>query len=86
MSMTALLAKADAEITKLRGELADRDRQIAAIWEKLDYFEHMAGEDAEIKAEMLAALKFARTIIGHPDDSGSKLIADVIARAEKATP
>lgn len=32
--------------------------------------------------DMLAVLKLAATIIGHPDDSGSKLIAETIAKAE----
>jgi hypothetical protein len=32
--------------------------------------------------DMLAALKLAAVIIGHPDDSASKLIASVIAQAE----
>lgn len=33
--------------------------------------------------EMLAALKLARAIIGHPDDSGSKFIAAAITKAEQ---
>jgi hypothetical protein len=32
--------------------------------------------------DLLAALKFAQSIIGHPDDAGSQLIADAIAKAE----
>lgn len=31
--------------------------------------------------DLLEALKFARQIIGHPDDAGTKLIDDVIAKA-----
>lgn len=31
--------------------------------------------------ELLEALKFARQIIGHPDDAGTKLIDEVIAKA-----
>jgi len=34
--------------------------------------------------DMLEALKLAQTIIGHPDDEGSKLIAAAIAKAEVA--
>lgn len=34
------------------------------------------------RADLLAALKFAQVIIGHPDDNGSKAIAAVIAAAE----
>lgn len=32
--------------------------------------------------DLLAALKLAHTIIGHPDDDGSKIIAAAIAKAE----
>jgi hypothetical protein len=32
--------------------------------------------------DLLAALKLAQTIIGHPDDEGSKIIAAAIAKAE----
>lgn len=32
--------------------------------------------------ELLACLKLAADIIGHPDDDASKLIAEVIAKAE----
>ena len=32
--------------------------------------------------ELLEALKFARAIIGHPDDAIDKVFADVIAKAE----
>ena len=37
----------------------------------------------EVNAELLEALKLAQTIIGHPDDYGSKLIAAAIAKAEE---
>ena len=36
----------------------------------------------EINQELLVALKVAKTIIGHPDDSISKYIASVINKAE----
>ena len=36
---------------------------------------------AELFPELLEALKLAQTIIGHPDDDGSKLIAAAIAKA-----
>ena len=36
----------------------------------------------EVNAELLEALKFAQSIIGHPDDAGSKFIAAAIAKAE----
>lgn len=32
--------------------------------------------------QMLDALKFALTIIGHPDDAGAQLIASIVAEAE----
>ena len=32
--------------------------------------------------ELLAALKAAKTIIGHPDDAHTRMIADVINKAE----
>jgi hypothetical protein len=32
--------------------------------------------------DLLAALKMAQTIIGHPDDSASILISEIIAKAE----
>lgn len=32
--------------------------------------------------DLLEALKLAQTIIGHPDDCGSQIIADAIAKAE----
>ena len=38
----------------------------------------------EITKELLDALKLAGSIIGHPDDSASKHIAYVIAKAEAA--
>ena len=38
----------------------------------------------EITKELLEALKLAGSIIGHPDDSASKHIAYVIAKAEAA--
>ena len=38
----------------------------------------------EITKELLDALKLAGSIIGHPDDSASKNIAYVIAKAEAA--
>jgi hypothetical protein len=34
--------------------------------------------------ELLAALKLAQSIIGHPDDAHSRLIAAAIAKAEGA--
>lgn len=34
-------------------------------------------------AELLGALKMAKTIIGHPDDEFSKYISELIARAEQ---
>jgi hypothetical protein len=36
----------------------------------------------ESNLELVAALKAAKTIIGHPDDSTSKYIASVINKAE----
>jgi hypothetical protein len=36
--------------------------------------------------ELLSVLKFAGSIIGHPDDAGSKLIADTISKAEAWRP
>jgi hypothetical protein len=39
----------------------------------------------EVNAELLAALKVAKTIIGHPDDSTSTYIASVITKAERTT-
>ena len=36
----------------------------------------------EVNAELLEALKFAQSIIGHPDDAGSKFIAAAISKAE----
>jgi hypothetical protein len=35
-----------------------------------------------LNAELLEALKLAQSIIGHPDDAHSKLIAAAIAQAE----
>lgn len=35
-----------------------------------------------VNAELLEALKLAQSIIGHPDDAHSKLIAAAIAKAE----
>lgn len=40
----------------------------------------------EVNQELLSALKAAKTIIGHPDDSTSKYIASVINKAERTTP
>lgn len=37
-----------------------------------------------VNAELLAALKLARSIIGHPDDAHSRHIAAAIAKAEGA--
>ena len=39
----------------------------------------------EVNAELLAALKAAKTIIGHPDDAHTRMIADVINKAERTT-
>jgi len=36
----------------------------------------------EVNQELLAALKLARSIIGHPDDTHSQHIAAIIAKAE----
>lgn len=46
-----------------------------------------ASADAHLIAaapDLLAALKIAANIIGHPDDNVSKLIAEVIKQAEAA--
>lgn len=40
----------------------------------------------EVNTELLSALKAAKTIIGHPDDSTSKYIASAINKAERTTP
>jgi len=37
----------------------------------------------ESEQELLAALKLARSIIGHPDDTHSQHIAAIIAKAEE---
>jgi hypothetical protein len=39
----------------------------------------------ESNQELLAALKVAKTIIGHPDDAHTRMIADVINKAERTT-
>ncbi len=39
----------------------------------------------EANAELLSALKAAKTIIGHPDDAHTRMIADVINKAERTT-
>lgn len=39
----------------------------------------------EVNTELLAALKVAKTIIGHPDDAHTRMIADVINKAERGT-
>ena len=35
-----------------------------------------------LNAELVQMLKFAASIIGHPDDEGSKLIAAAVAKAK----
>ena len=39
----------------------------------------------ESNQELLAALKLARSIIGHPDDAHTRMISDAIAKAERTT-
>jgi len=47
--------------------------------------------DAELRrlheenTELLEALKVAKTIIGHPDDAHTRMIADAIKKAERTT-
>ena len=36
-----------------------------------------------LNAELLAALEFAAAVIGHPDDTGSRMIAATIAKAKE---
>lgn len=39
----------------------------------------------ESNQELLAALKLARSIIGHPDDAHTRMISDAINKAERTT-
>ena len=61
------------EIIKYLREPTEFEREAAAELRRLH----------EVNTELLAALKLARSIIGHPDDTHSQHIAAAIAKAER---
>lgn len=43
----------------------------------------LTAKQPDVNAELLEALKMAKTIIGHPDDEFSKYISELITRTEQ---
>lgn len=59
------------------------DKTIANDADKLMDFVNKEGAGQDIRfSEMLAALKLAASIVGHPNSCAGQLIADTIAKAE----
>ncbi len=74
---------------ELRRQHADIEQLKAQVFLQMKWKTDAQNENErllEINAELLRALRLAQLIIGHPDDSHSRHIRAVIAKAEGRTP
>lgn len=63
--------------------LDTHNKQIDYLIATLDRMMAAQPKQPDVNAELLEALKMAKTIIGHPDDEFSKYISELITRAEQ---